>query len=534
MRAFAFMLAAMTCTAQESPLAAILTLPDTSLRALHGVEGAWHVRTLVPSGVLASGFDGTTLWYETAAGRRVIQLPSSGAPAGEPAPDQIGEGLFLLRQDGATLAFRPGGEPFLIPLAETTTFQLFLRTPGGEEAVSPPLTLPSTAPQTTSSVALRIRNPTASAVTISRLSVDPGAFQTFDQFFPPHVIPPLGFADFSVRFSPGAEGEYSSTLHINDFTVALRASTAAAPSVDLDTPAGWQPLRFDTVNDLGTVERQATLQRRIRIIPSALPTMSGEGFRLQPGPDSTLFDTFYTSDKSGIATGVLGVAGRSYPLRVTVTDFPAPHAALSLEGGGGPARQEKLLIRLAEPARAALSGTLTLRFTPETGLPDDPAIAFLPSMVRTLPLHIAEGASQAEAAFQTGSTAGQIAFTAAIGGQVAEYSFRILPEPVALSAAKASAAAGSAEVVLTGFDTSRSASRVAFTFYLRSGQTASPGRVEADVSAAFQAFYKTSTGGAFLLRAGFPVAGTISELESVEVEMLNSQGVRRTGRLRFE
>jgi hypothetical protein len=178
---------------------------------------------------------------------------------------------------------------------------------------------------------------------------------------------------------------------------------------------------------------------------------------------------------------------------------------------------------------------VSVSFVPDAGLPDDTAVMLLPSSVRAVPVTIREGSTATEELLvQTGTTAGLVQLRATVGSRSAQASFRIAPAAVVLQSVKASVASANAEIVLTGYDTVRSASKLAFTFYLRSGQTAAPGRIEVDAGQQFADYYKAVSGSAFRLRAHFPVSGAHTELDSVEVEVSNSAGRTTTGRLRFE
>jgi hypothetical protein len=231
----------------------------------------------------------------------------------------------------------------------------------------------------------------------------------------------------------------------------------------------------------------------------------------------------------------LQVEQRQFPLEVQVNDFPTPAPSFVWLDQAAPAKQMKFKIRLAEPVRAAVTGALTVTFTPDSGLPDDAAVMLLPISARSQPVPFAEGATESgELALQTGSTAGIIRVRIAIGSRSAEESIRIAPSPVVLTSLKAAVASANAQITLTGYDTARTATRISFTFYLKSGQPAAPGRIDADVRTAFADYYKTVSGSVFSLRAHFPVSGTHTELDSVEIELANASGTTTTGRLRFE
>lgn len=570
-----------SAAAQDRPVRGYFADGQGALRALVGAPGAWEAPVVIPEGVLSAGFDGRLLWYKTntqlvlcsnGSACRYLTAPEGPAqahashdparlsyyfpsvrqlatvdPEAEklqtsdidaapaPEPERIGPGLLVIREGGHLLALDDDGSSSLVPLAEVPSFQLLYRDGASEVPVGESFRLPPAAPGESSTARFRVRNPSPTSVVITRLSIDPGPFRTFDQFFPPRIIAPNEFADFSVRFSPEAPGEYARTLHVNDVRVTLLGASTASFSVELETPTGWLWLKAGEKVNLGAVERRSLLTRRIRVTPPVPASVAGEGFRLLPSADPSVFELTFQSDRVGIAGGTLTVEQRSFPLEVQVHDFPPPTPSFVWMDTASPARQMKFRIRLSEAARAAVTGALTVTFTPDSGLPDDSAVMLLPISARSQPVSFAEGAAESgELVLQTGSTAGVIRMRIAIGPKAAEESVRISPMPVVLTQAKASVASANAQVTLTGFDTARSASKLSFTFYLKSGQPAAPGRIDVDVKGAFADYYKTISGSVFSLRAHFPVSGTYTELDSVEVEVLNASGSTSTGRLRFE
>lgn len=569
---------------QERPVTGYFCDGQGALRALVGVPGAWEAPILIPEGVLSGGFDGRLLWYKTAdrlwirteSGRWLdfavpdgpaslryaeeqdrwlfhfsstnevaVFYPNREELAFQPRevpdasttvwPERVSADYTLVRRSGAILLADSGGTAYALPLAESPGFQLFLVENGAEKPVGSSFVMPPAAPGDSSTARFRVRNTGTIAVVITRLSIDPGPFRTFDQFFPPRTIAPGDFADFWVRFSPEAPGEYARTLHINDLKVTLVGSSQGLPVVELETPSGWLALKAGTATSLGTVERRSELTRRVRVTPAVPLQVTGDGYQLTPESDAGYYTIRFFSDRVGIAKGALLEAARSFPLEVTVTDFPTPIPSVELLDEPGPARQVRFRVKLSEAARTNLAGVVNLSFLPEPGLPDDAAVMLLPNAVRAVSFTVREGAAESdEMLMQTGTTAGLIQLRAAIGARSGQTSFRIAPAAVTLTSARASVASANAEILLTGYDTVRSASRLAFTFYLKSGQTAAPGRIEVDVGPQFTEYYRTISGSAFRLRAHFPVSGTHTELESVEVEVYNSAGRSSTGRLRFE
>lgn len=574
-------LAGLLLHAQERPVKGYFADGRGALRVLLGTQGAWEAPMVIPEGVLSAGFDGKWLWYKTQD--RLYLKESQGMERSFPAPEGpatarrnretgrmqfaysatgevvefdgesqllhiaeiaageenwaewIGPGLRLLRTSEGVFSVDEGGRTTLLPLAELPPFQLLHRDGTAEVPVSGTFLMPPAAPGESSTARFRIRNTSSTAIVITRLSIDPSPFRTFDQFFPPRTMEPGGFADFSIRFSPPSPGEYVSTLHVNDFKVTLVGNSNATSSVELETPTGWLWLRAGETVSLGSVERRSVLTRRLRITPAMPASISGSGFSLSAGENDSTYIIRFVSDRVGVNEGVLQVESRTFPLQVNVTDFPPPQPSLQWLDQPAPAKQVKFRVKLPAPARAEVAGLLTVTFTPDAGLPDDGAVMLLPNAVRSVVVRIPEGASESgDLTLQTGTTAGVIRVRIAMGTNSAEESIRIGAMPVVLEGARALFASANAQITLSGYDTSRSAARVSFTFYLKSGQPAAPGRIDVDVRTAFADYYKTVSGSAFVLRAHFPVSGTHTELESVEVEIVNSAGATSTGRLRIE
>ena len=85
----------------------------------------------------------------------------------------------------------------------------------------------------------------------------------------------------------------------------------------------------------------------------------------------------------------------------------------------------------------------------------------------------------AGALFQTGTTAGVLTFTAHLGGVSSQTTVAIAPAPVSVSGAQGARSAGSLEVLLTGFDNTRTAGSLAFTFFDAAGNAIPPGTANA-------------------------------------------------------
>ncbi|MFB3778048.1 MAG: hypothetical protein ACE141_10570 [Bryobacteraceae bacterium] len=245
---------------------------------------------------------------------------------------------------------------------------------------------------------------------------------------------------------------------------------------------------------------------------------------------------------NGVRTVLTGTGGEPKPVEppppVEPPSPPKPSVTIepaALKGG----QQAKVAVRLASPSQVSATGALKMEFKPGVaGKSDDAAVLFPATGGRTISFTVTEGedvarfGSRSDTEFQTGTTAGDITFTVTLGPHKEQLVVQVPPAPVVISSTRAARPAGGIEVQVTGYDTSRSASLVSFTFFDLLGHVVAPGTIQADASRAFQQFFETTTlGSMFTLRAVFPVQGDSSRIGWVDVELSNSLGDTRSGRV---
>ncbi|MCL5742449.1 MAG: hypothetical protein M1541_00780 [Acidobacteria bacterium] len=112
----------------------------------------------------------------------------------------------------------------------------------------------------------------------------------------------------------------------------------------------------------------------------------------------------------------------------------------------------------------------------------------------------------------------------------------IAPSVVGLDSVRGVRSGSNLEIQIAGYDNTRSLSKLAFTFYDKSGNVVQPGQIPVDTTATFRNYFDASqkeVGGVFLLRAVFPIAGDSSGIGSVDVELTNLAGVARAPRAEF-
>ena len=269
---------------------------------------------------------------------------------------------------------------------------------------------------------------------------------------------------------------------------------------------------------------------------------SPSGIVLPPG-EGTAFDLEFqpgAQDAAGVLSGSLAIGDRSYRLTGTVADPPPPQPRLAIAlAQAASAQQGAVSVQFDAPAKIGGSGTLTLGFQPAVSGATDPAIAFA-SGGRGISFTVAVGDAQVRfangltAPFQTGTTTGTLVFTVQLGGSTDRQTIAIPPAAVGVTAAQAVRQTGSIEAQVTGFDNTRSAAALTFTFFDAAGNALAPGAIQADASAAFASYFQSSAaGGAFLLTAVFPVTGDASQVAAFEGRIANSAGTAATPRTKL-
>ncbi len=350
----------------------------------------------------------------------------------------------------------------------------------------------------------------------------------------PQTLSPQATLDFTVQFQAVATGSYSAILTLPGISVVLTA--AVIPKLTWKVPA---PVNFGAVEDGSTAVIHITVEndtaQTLAVPPVAI---RGDGFSLRaPSPagvslepqQSAGFDILFTPTAALTYSGTLTAGDLTFTVAGTGIAPPLPKPLLSIDlpqplSG----RQGAVRVGLDAPARIAGSGTLTLAFQG----PPDPTVAFASGGL-TIPFTFGIGDTQTIAAqFQTGTTAGALIFTATLGGVTAQQTVVIAPAPVAISTAQASRGAGTITVQVTGFDNTRTAGPLAFTFFDRSGNAIPPAPITA--AANFGAFFQSSgLGGLFVLNAVFPVNGDVSQIGAFEVQFTNAAGSSQTVRTNF-
>ena len=422
---------------------------------------------------------------------------------------------------------------------------------GGTATPVPALYNFGTAPSGVSvTVQFQIVNTSTAPADLTVLSVAGDGFTLSGGPTLPVTLQPQSSVNFTVTFEGCNAGSYDAPLEADGLTVYLTATVTAALAYQVQQAGGEQnlgtsPINFGSVQ-VGQTEALQFIANNctgeVLVVPpvSVSPgdfSLSGaapSGTTLQGGQQAE-FEVQFQPSAAGTRTGTLRIGSSSFSLTgAGVGSVPAPQIAITLANSGAPTSGEQgsITVNFASPASAAGSGTLTLQFQPSVAGASDPAIAFA-SGGQSAPFTFAAGDVQAtfssgpSVAFQTGTTAGTIAFTLTLeNGATEEVSLTIPPSPVILDSESAVRELGSIQVSLSGFDNTYSASQLAFTFYDINGNALPQGAIDVNAASDFQNYFSSGqAGGAFSLLATFQVTGNTDEIGYVTAQITNSLGV---------
>ena len=292
---------------------------------------------------------------------------------------------------------------FALPLAA----QLQVLSLQGNAAipVGPSVNLGSAAVRDSAEFLFRALNTGAAPITVQTITVSGAAFSLGSPFVPVNLNSAQSY-DFTVRFSPSAEGSYSASLNVNSFSTLLRAAAVPGPSLFI-TNSG-QTVELPTSSLQVNVASGQSLNVALSVgNPHAAPltlteiAIAGTGFSLANPPalplvlapgESLPIPVTVTGSAIGEAAAVLTLGPRRFSILAIVFRplLPAPRI-LTNEALPRNGQQLKVTLQLAEPAIGAGNGTLRATFI---GSVDDPAVVF-PNGTREIPFAIAAGSRDA-------------------------------------------------------------------------------------------------------------------------------------------
>jgi len=433
-------------------------------------------------------------------------------------------------------------------------FALFSPSCESGQAVGSLFSFGSIDPGQAASVTFCLLNATSETQTVTELSVAGTGFS------PPNAAAPMSLnagasVNFTVTFEAATPAYYNGSLNITGISVLLTAVVTPALTYEVQLPSGTVALGSSPV-DFGSVQLGATAtlgflavnQTASTLTVGAISVGAGDFALVGPSPSGTALGPEYSATFTvqfsptvpGARTATLSIGSLQFTLTGTGAPLPLPQPVLSVTlGEAESAQQGSVSVSFNAPAEAAGSGTVTLLFQAETPGALDPGIVF-GAGGEVVPFTFNQGdsaanfAGAASAPFQTGTTAGTLTFDAQIGSSTSQQNVVIAPATIAVTAVSGDRGTSSLTVNVTGFDNTRTAGQLSFTFYDSAGNTIPPGAVTVDSTATFSSYFAGSAdGGQFALSAYFPVTGDPSQVIAFTAQLTNSIGTVTTPRTLF-
>lgn len=382
------------------------------------------------------------------------------------------------------------------------------------------------------------------------------------------TVPASGSTPVDVTFTPEvvgvAQGEISFTARPAEGVTEVRSATVSGEGVEVvlryeitvgeatGPLVGGQLINFERVA-LGSTSTVNVNIFNDGAAEYALDGLSasgpGFGLMLTPGVPPVVpaggqygVPLEFSPAGLGIASGSLAINGAAFPLAGRgVLDA----ATLSgIDPTVEPRATAEVGVGVGEAPQESVTGTLTLEFIPQEGLPDDPAIQFSTGG-RSAGFTIRPGSTTGQFAddsgsisVQTGTVAGEIRVTAAFtangedvgpDGTVELVGIIAPGPPVITNVAITDSSANAFTVQVTGFSTPRSIDAADFAFTGRNGVQVQPGQIGLEgAGALFGDWFGMEDsfpfGSAFTLTVPFTISGEPNAVGSVSVTLTNSQG----------
>jgi hypothetical protein len=342
-----------------------------------------------------------------------------------------------------------------------------------------------------------------------------------------------------LRGTTNATGTFNFTIGVTDsaqqnaqkaFTLTI---VAAGTPLSITTSS---PLPSGTVATAYSTQFQAaggTTPYRWAVGSGALPqglTLSQDGLLsgTPTAPGSASF-AIQVTDRSALQQ----TANQTFSLVIGNPTLPSL-TLTSVPGELDPTQQQPIGLALSAPYPVALSGTLTLSFTPNAAAATDDPFVMFSTGSRTVSFSIP--ANSRVAVFSSpvlllaGTVAGSINLTANLQGNqpqgIGSVTVRLLPPQV--KSVVAVRTQDGLRVEVTGYSPDRTVQRVDFDFRVRTAAGIQSVNLERSVDPEFQNWYRsassTAFGSSFVYRQSFVVGGDITTIESVGVSLSNAQG----------
>lgn len=447
-------------------------------------------------------------------------------------------------------------------VAPSFTYQL--RYDDKEQNIGPAgnVTVPDTPVGSSRPMRLVVRNAGNLDGRLVTLSISGAAYQFGDLPILPATLAPGRTLDLPFVFAPKEVGPAAGRIRI-DSTIIELSGTALGSRLSLTATldSGAVPVTVASGLTFPNAPLGASVTASFRIentgnVDASLSGVSviGGAFQLEQAPaaptriapgEAQTFRVKFVPDAVGALSGTLQVDDQRYQIRGTGT-APEPLSTPSfrlIADTVAPLTQPAVGLSLERPYSLPLTGRLTLAFTSES-FSDDQTIQFATGG-RTVDFRIPAGSTDAifgesarQILFQAGTVAGQIAVSATF-----QYgSVNLTPptppsknvtvarsEPRLRSVQVVMRSSTSMDIIVSGYSTPRSVSRLDFQFSPGPGAQLQTTSLTADVNSAFDSWYQSAGSRAFGSQFSATVTinstGDLAAVQSVTVTAANGNGV---------
>jgi hypothetical protein len=231
-----------------------------------------------------------------------------------------------------------------------------------------------------------------------------------------------------------------------------------------------------------------------------------------------------------------GATSNSMGLRIVLP--PLPDVGFTAPGSAGSGQDQPITLTLGGSYPVDLNGTLTLAFTPDSGLPDDPAIQFQNGS-RAMTFTIPAGApAQIPAVLtKTGTLTGVITVTVTFSTPAGDNLTPPNVVPVRITIGRSAPSISSVTcsrnpsgftVVVDGYTNTREAAQAMFDFTAATGASLGTTQLLVQTGSLFTGWFGSSggasAGGVFRYTQPFTVQGTATNIAGLSVRLGNSAG----------
>ena len=446
---------------------------------------------------------------------------------------------------------------------------------GVATAVAPSqvITLPEAVIGDKSSLSVRVQNAGNADGVISVISVQGTGFQLSDVPFLPVTLAPGASVAFTITFTPAQPGWSSARLKVGAdtfdvrgaglgpqlafaYTISEITTTVQSNGSVIFTPVQvgrTASLRFFVINN-GTAP--ATVNSiSVSGTTTAFTVSDVPALPLSVSPGATaMFTVQFAPTVTGTITATLKVDTQSFTLSGSASS-PDPLPAYKFEAPAvsqEPMQQPQIALTLAAPYPLALSGTLTLAFFSNAEVPSTDASVQFAVGGRTVNFTIPANATKAvfqnnatQVRVQTGTVAGTITITPSF---VTDAGIILTPTnppalnlvipasaPRVLGVEVSATTATSITLLVRGYSTARSVTKMDFQFTPTAGENVSTTSLSLPVEGNFLSWYQQAQsqqyGSLFTATIPFTLQGDVKNvtrvadtLQSVSVTLTNRQG----------